>query len=241
MIKYTSGELAKSTGVSVRTIRYYDQQDLLHPISRVNGRRIYDEQAITILKTIALLKILGFRLVDIREILKHDDSIKFVQDKLENQLQTFQDEITAAKQSIETIKAVQPYLSHLNDLPITSIGQIGDLMQNKKDLRHTRMTVLASGLAIDILEIVALIVSLKTGQWGWFIGAIILAIIGATFLVGRLYHRTGNLCPNCGFIFKPSLVTFIFSKHTANSRKLRCPNCHETNFCLDISADIKEY
>ena len=241
MTQYTSGELAKITGVSVRTIQYYDQQNLLHPASTLNGRRIYDDGAITVLKTIALLKVLGFRLADIREILSQENPGEFIQDRLDKQLQEFKTEIDAAKESVETIKALQPYLSHLNDLPITSIGEMGDIMQNKKDLRNTRTVLFVSGIAMDIVELAAFVVSLRTGQWGWFIAAIVIAVIGATWLVNFMYHRVAYVCPNCGFIFRPTKKAFFFSAHTFATRKLKCPNCHETNSCLEISANAKEY
>ncbi len=189
----------------------------------------------------ALLKVLGFRLADIREILRQENPGEFIQDRLDKQLQEFKTEIDAAKESVETIKALQPYLSHLNDLPITSIGEMGDIMQNKKDLRNTRTVLFAAGIAIDIVEVVAFVVSLRTGQWGWFIGAIVLAVLGATWLVNFMYHRVAYVCPNCGFIFRPTKKAFFFSAHTLATRKLKCPNCHETNSCLEISANAKEY
>ena len=45
MSKYTTGEMAKLCGVTVRTIQYYDTRNLLVPseLSEV-GRRLYSEQ-----------------------------------------------------------------------------------------------------------------------------------------------------------------------------------------------------
>lgn len=241
MTQYTSGELAKITGVSIRTIRYYDQQDLLHPASTLNGRRIYNDQAITVLKTISLLKVLGFHLTDIRQILEQENPNDFIQANLDEQLQSFKTEIDEAHQSIATIKALQPYLSHLNDLPITQIGAMGDIMENKKALRNTRITLFTAGIIIDIVEIAAFVLSLRTGQLWWFIGAIVFAIVGAICLVNFMYRRVAYVCPNCGFIFRPTKKAFFFSAHTFATRKLKCPNCHETNSCLEISAEAQEY
>ena len=43
---YTSGQLAKKAGVSVRTVRYYDQIGLLHPSQTAsNGYRTYTDDA----------------------------------------------------------------------------------------------------------------------------------------------------------------------------------------------------
>jgi len=62
------GEVARACGVSVRTVRYYEQLGLLHPTGRTDsGWRLYTEPVVEHLKEILRLKELGFRLNDIGE------------------------------------------------------------------------------------------------------------------------------------------------------------------------------
>ncbi|MBD1919343.1 MerR family transcriptional regulator [Phormidium sp. FACHB-77] len=62
------GELAKQTGVSVRTLHYYDEIGLLSPSHRTEaGYRLYGERDIIRLQQIASLRQLGFSLEGIRE------------------------------------------------------------------------------------------------------------------------------------------------------------------------------
>ena len=66
---YTSGEFAEKAHVSIRTIRYYDQKNLLKPAVRTKGgARRYTDQDFAKLQQILLLKYLGFSLSDIRII-----------------------------------------------------------------------------------------------------------------------------------------------------------------------------
>ena len=66
---YTSGEFAEKAHVSIRTIRYYDQKNLLKPAARTKGgARRYTDQDFAKLQQILLLKYLGFSLSDIRII-----------------------------------------------------------------------------------------------------------------------------------------------------------------------------
>ena len=66
---YTSGEFAEKAHVSIRTIRYYDQKNLLKPAVRTKGgARRYTDQDFAKLQQILLLKYLGFSLSDIREM-----------------------------------------------------------------------------------------------------------------------------------------------------------------------------
>ncbi|MDI6895475.1 MAG: MerR family transcriptional regulator [Bacillota bacterium] len=65
------GELSERTGVSVRTIRYYEERGLLEPAGRTEaGYRLYDERALGALKVLRRLRMLGLGLDEIAA-LKH--------------------------------------------------------------------------------------------------------------------------------------------------------------------------
>jgi len=66
----TVAKLAKLSGISTRTLRYYDAQGLLHP-ARVTtaGYRIYGEKEIDLLQAILFYRELGFALADIKAII----------------------------------------------------------------------------------------------------------------------------------------------------------------------------
>lgn len=66
----TVKEVSRITGVSVRTLRYYDKINLLKPTEiTLAGYRMYDKKAIQRLHHILLFKELQFSLKDIKEIL----------------------------------------------------------------------------------------------------------------------------------------------------------------------------
>ncbi len=71
---YKSGEFAKKANVSIRTIRYYDKQELLKPsyVSEA-GYRFYTDADFVRLQKILSLKYLGFSLEEIRAITINDD------------------------------------------------------------------------------------------------------------------------------------------------------------------------
>lgn len=63
-------EVAKLTGVTVRTLHYYDQIGLLHPSETTQtGYRIYHQDALEKLQQILFFRELEFPLSDIREIM----------------------------------------------------------------------------------------------------------------------------------------------------------------------------
>ena len=64
------GELAKRTGVSVRTLHYYDEIGLLQPSQLTESRhRVYGPAELTRLQQIKSLRQLGFSLDEIRACL----------------------------------------------------------------------------------------------------------------------------------------------------------------------------
>ncbi len=91
---YTSGEFARMAHVSVRTIRFYDQQQILKPsLVSEAGARFYTDQDFGRLQQILLLKYLGFPLEDIKEMTINDTDYHFMLNALKVQLKLVQDKI----------------------------------------------------------------------------------------------------------------------------------------------------
>ncbi|MCM3714123.1 MerR family transcriptional regulator [Halalkalibacter oceani] len=62
--------LTKQTGMTVRTLRYYDQIGLVKPSSRTEGgHRLYSEDDVKKLQQVEFLKAVGFRLQEIQDML----------------------------------------------------------------------------------------------------------------------------------------------------------------------------
>lgn len=91
---YSSGQFARLANVSVRTIRFYDKQNILKP-SYVNasGARFYTDSDLARLQQILLLKYLGFSLDDIREMTIGDTDYHFLRNSLNLQKKLVQDRI----------------------------------------------------------------------------------------------------------------------------------------------------
>ena len=70
----TVNEVSKLTGISVRTLHYYDQIGLLKPSQVTDaGYRLYDDEALEKLQQIMLYRELEFPLKDIRDIMESSD------------------------------------------------------------------------------------------------------------------------------------------------------------------------
>ena len=94
----TVNEVSKLSGVSIRTLHYYDNIGLLHPTEVTEaGYRLYDDAALERLQQILLFRELEFPLKEIREIL---DASNFDRSKaLEQQIEL----LTLKKEHLENL------------------------------------------------------------------------------------------------------------------------------------------
>lgn len=109
------GELAKLTGLTVRTLHHYDQIGLLPP-SQVSdsGHRIYSESDIRKLQQIISLKQLGFSLEEIKEIIEKQ-SINHVQ-VLRMQLQRVKKQIELQEELYTRLESIYTLLNSQKDV-----------------------------------------------------------------------------------------------------------------------------
>ena len=70
----TIGQAAKRTGLKIPTIRFYEQEGLVHAPARTgSGRRLYSDSDVRRLAFVKHARTLGFELEDIRSLLDLSD------------------------------------------------------------------------------------------------------------------------------------------------------------------------
>ncbi|MEU9210846.1 MerR family transcriptional regulator [Streptomyces sp. NPDC048415] len=73
---FTIGEMSRSTGLSVRTIRYWSDEGALPPVARSSGGyRLYDAASVARLQLIRTLRELGLGLDAVREVVTGETTI----------------------------------------------------------------------------------------------------------------------------------------------------------------------
>ena len=255
---YSTGELAQACGVTVRTVQYYDEKSLLSPSAHTEGgRRLYSEADAARLRRILLLKSLGLRLADIRSVLASDVSTTVLRDILEAQdarLAAELQERSLARQRIATMIAS---LDATGELPAQTIPDMETIMQNattpttnttpqpapkrpsmwKSELAPFYKTMLVVGIAIDIVQVAAIVWWVTTGDWRPFAIVMPLAVAAAALLVRAYRERTAYLCPHCRRAFVPRAAEWFFARHTPTTRRVTCTHCHTKDWCAEVSVD----
>ena len=86
--RYTIGEAAKKLQVSTRTLRFYEEKDLVRPAyTEENGYRFYEKDQIRQLELILFLKELGFSLKQIKILIQDEHGNQSLELLLKEQYQ----------------------------------------------------------------------------------------------------------------------------------------------------------
>ncbi len=106
---YTVKQVASMSGVSVRTLHFYDEVGLLKPAyNAANGYRIYGEPQLLMLQQILFYRELGFELKRIQEILSQQEFEKVT--ALRSHRQVLEKNVTRINALIATIDKTISYL-----------------------------------------------------------------------------------------------------------------------------------
>jgi len=97
------GEVADELGLSLRTVRYYEEMGLITPAERTEGGfRLYSDDEIERLVLIKEMKPLGFTVQEMRALLDAQDTLSAGHDA--DALDALKGFATAAKQKIDELR-----------------------------------------------------------------------------------------------------------------------------------------
>lgn len=121
------GELAKRTGISVRTLHHYDQIGLLSPSNRTEaGYRLYSDGEIIRLQQIMSLRQLGLFLEDIRHCLVRSDFS--LQRVIELHLARLREQMESKRKLYDRLEAVAAGLRSTERASVENLLQIMEEM-----------------------------------------------------------------------------------------------------------------
>ena len=235
MSKYTTGELAKRCGVTVRTVQYYDARGILIPSElSEGGRRLYSEDDVRRMKIICFLRELDLPIDAISQILKEEHPEKVVALLIEQQEITLSEEIAKKQDKLEKLRELKNGLKGKIDFSLETIGDIAIIMEGKKKLKRMRRTMLLTGIPIMALQWFSIIFWIVKGIWWPFIVWVLVAVPWGTLVSRYYFHHVKYICPECHEVFKPTLKEAFWANHTPTARKLTCTACGRKGFCVEI-------
>lgn len=160
---YSSGEFAKMAHVSIRTIRFYDKQNILKP-SHVNesGARFYTDSDFARLQQILLLKYLGFSLDDIKEMLVSDLDHHFLKSSLQLQKKLVLDRLEQMQLVANAIDDTVQAIENDQEIDWSRMLDLIHLTEVEKSLKTQYEN------ASNVSARIRLHTDFSTNKMGWF-------------------------------------------------------------------------
>ena len=238
MSKYTTGEIAKLCGVSVRTVQYYDARAILVP-SEISegGRRLYSEADLRRMHIICFLREAGVPISRIGELFseKHPEKVIFV--LLDQQEKELQEEISNSQRKLRMVEDIKREMREIENFSVESIGDIARLMKQKKKRSKMLWMMVLLGIPVSALQWVSVMLWITKGLWWLFPVWVAVALVFGWLSSSYYYNHTEYICPECHRVFRPAFREVVFAYHTSRMRRLRCPECGHKGLCVEVYAE----
>lgn len=237
MSQYTTGEIAKLCGVTVRTVQYYDARGILIPSAlSEGGRRLYSEEDLSRMKIICFLRELGLPIDSIGQLLAEEDPGSVISLLLSQQEEALRGEISEREKQLQKLEALKAGLRSVSELSVESIGDVAYTMKNGNKLKKIHLIMLLTGIPVGILQWVSIILWILKGIWWPFLIWAAVAIPYAVWISSWYFRKVEYLCPQCHTIFRPTFKEVFWARHTPATRKLTCSACGHHGFCVEVAA-----
>lgn len=241
MSTYTTGEIAKLCGVSVRTVQYYDTRGILAPTElSEGGRRLYSEEDLSKMKIICFLRELDISLDNIAKLMHEKNSKDVIELILEEQRVQLEEERAEKDQKLaklKELKELRQLLDKNEQFSVESIGDVAHIMENKKKMQKLHITLVLMGIPMTVAEWGTIVLWIMTGIFWPFLVYTALDIPFAIWISRYYFARVAYICPQCHEIFVPKFRQAFWANHTSTTRKLTCTRCGCKGFCVETYRD----
>ena len=235
MSKYTTGEIARLCGVSVRTVQYYDDRGILIPSElSEGGRRLYSEDDLRRMRIICFLREAGLSINSISVLFAEDNPGNIISVLLKEQENDLRRELSECQTKLDLIEGIKRELKELDTFSVESIGDIAYVMKQKSKLNKMRLIMVLTGIPVSVLQIAAIVLLITNGIW-WLLPVWALVAVPWGILISKYYFsHTAYICPECHEIFRPNLREAFWAYHTPRMRRLTCPECRHKGLCIEV-------
>ena len=237
MSKYTTGEIAKLCGVSVRTVQYYDSRNILIPSElSEGGRRLYSENDLKRMRIICFLREAGLPINSISELFNEEYPEKIISVLLDQQEQILREEIAEGQKKLSIIKTIKRELKEIENFSVESIGDIAHIMKQNNNLAKMRWITVLMGIPVTALQWTSIVLWITHGLWWLFAIWVCVAIPWGIIVSIYYYKHVAYICPECHEIFRPRFKEMFWAYHTPKMRRLTCPKCGRKGLCVEVYA-----
>ena len=238
MSKYTTGDIARLCGVSVRTVQYYDDRGILIPSElSEGGRRLYTDHDLKRMQIICFLREIGLPINSISALFAEKNPENIISVLLDEQEQFLRQELSERQARLDLIAGIKRELKELDTFSVESINDIAHIMKQKNKLAKMHLTIVLTGIPVTALQWTSIVLWITNGLWWLFMIWACVAIPWGICISRYYFQHVAYICPECHEVFKPKLKEAFWAYHTPRMRRLTCPKCGRKGLCVEVYAE----
>ena len=238
---YTTGEMARLSGVSVRTVQYYDDRGILVPSElSEGGRRLYTEDNLQRMHIICFLREIGLPINSISALLAEKHPEHIISILLDEQEQTLREELSDCQSKLDLIEGIKRELKEIERFSVESIGDIAHMMKQKNKLCRMRWGMILTGIPVTALQWTSIVLWITHGLWWLFVIWAGVAVAWGIAVSVYYFKHVAYICPECHKVFRMRMKEALWAYHTPRMRRLTCPVCGQKSLCVEVYAEKEE-
>ena len=235
MPNYSTGEVAKMLNVTVRTVQYYDQRELVSPTFLTDGgRRMYSDEDVMRLKAVCYLRDIGLPIASIQKLIREEHPEKVIGILIDEQKKELSDEIQERQTKLSRLDALDRGIRSSQKFSLHSINDIAFRMDNKRRLHRMYIKMFIFALVLEALEWLFVLAGFFRGVWLPIILYLPVLALGCVLISCYYMKNVQFICPECHFVFTPRKMEMLFARHTLRTRNLTCVYCGHKGFCIEV-------
>lgn len=192
------------------------------------------------MRIICFLREAGLPINSIGELFAEEHPEKVIGILIEQQEQTFREEIAEGQKKLSIIDTIKRELKEVENFSIESIGDIAHVMKQKNKLSKMRWAMVLTGIPVSALQWVSIILWITNGLWWLFVIWACVAIPYGILVSKYYFDHVAYICPECHEVFKPKFKEMFWAYHTPKMRRLTCTKCGHKGLCIEVYAEKED-
>ena len=203
---YSTGDLAKLAGVSVRTVQYYDKRGILLPSQLTEGgRRIYTESDLERLRMICFLREIDFPIEQIKRLFAEKNAKQVLELLLVEHIKETEEQLAEKKAKLDIAVNLLDRVKSQSGQSLEFLTDISLTMKNQLVWRRLQKRMWISNLATILIFVLCVAwLASRPQSVVWQGIGIGIGLVYVGILLTLSYHflrKIAYICPNCHQLF----------------------------------------
>ena len=159
---------------------------------------------------------------------------------LNEQARRIEGEVAILQGQLKTIEAVKEHVRDKDVIPVNSIIDIENMMENNKKVRRKYVKFTTIACLLTLPQIALILLWVREGIWLPFAIAYPIQCLLGILLAKHHFKDAAFICAECNAVFKPPFKKVMRTSGTPKARWLTCTECGHDGYCVETYVERKD-